>query len=172
MTIKRLHFTQFLQMSEGHDEERFRLKNREVFEGYVFVSDEEYRILSSSPAPPKQYKNKFKVPKRVKVRAFPPCISELGQKLSRGINLTHEGRFLMVSFLTGIGSTTEEIADLFARSPDYNAEYTDYQVNHISERDYICPNCNWVKHAHLCKNCGEYKHPLQYYINNYYRPHP
>jgi DNA primase large subunit len=164
---RRLHFAQYLMLATGHRDPRFKLRNREVFDGFVFVSEEEYKVLISPPAPA-AHKKEFKMPKGVKVKAFPPCITDLGRKLGQGVNLTHEGRFLMVSFLSAVGAESEDIVALFARSPDYNAEYTDYQVNHISARDYKCPGCEWIKHAHLCKGCGDYKHPIKFYLDNYH----
>jgi len=157
-------------MSEKHPEPRFRLKNREVFDGYVFVSDEEYRVLLAPPPPPRP-KRQYRMPKKVRVAAFPPCIKEIGRKLALGINLTHEARFLFVSFLLGVGLKAEEIVDLFANSPDYSAKHTEYQVGHISGAEYKCPSCRWARDMHLCMNCGD-THPMRYYRREYNpKPH-
>jgi DNA primase large subunit len=64
------------------------------------------------------------------------------------------------------------IAELYARSPDFDAEKTMYQVEHITGRggtstEYTTPACAAMRTTGLCiscdKLCEKINHPLSYY---------
>ncbi len=64
------------------------------------------------------------------------------------------------------------IAQLYARSPDYDQEKTMYQVEHITGRggtgtEYTSPACAAMKTTGICINkdavCEKINHPLSYY---------
>jgi DNA primase large subunit len=64
------------------------------------------------------------------------------------------------------------IAQLYARSPDFDAEKTMYQVEHITGRggsgtEYTAPACAAMKTTGLCIRpdplCEKVNHPLSYY---------
>jgi DNA primase large subunit len=102
--------------------------------------------------------------------AFPPCISALIQAITAGTNLTHMGRFAITSFLHTIGMNVAQIADVFARAPDFDPDMTMYQVEHISGRggtEYTPPSCATMRTFGLCanrdKDCDRVSHPLSYY---------
>lgn len=106
----------------------------------------------------------------IKEDAFPPCISALIQAITAGTNLTHMGRFAITSFLHTIGMNVAQIADVFARAPDFDPEMTMYQVEHISGRggtEYTPPSCATMRTFGLCanrdKDCERVNHPLSYY---------
>ena len=71
---------------------------------------------------------------KVEESAFPPCMQALITALAAGTNLTHAGRFSLTAFLHNIGMDTTGIAELYARSPDFDIEKTMYQVEHITGR--------------------------------------
>ncbi len=104
--------------------------------------------------------------------AFPPCMQALILALTAGTNLTHAGRFALTTFIHTIGMNVLEIANLYARSPDYDPEKTMYQVEHITGRggtgtEYTTPACAAMKTTGLCVHkdgvCEKINHPLSYY---------
>lgn len=106
----------------------------------------------------------------VQKEAFPPCIGTLIQAITAGTSLTHMGRFAITSFLHTIGMSTTEIAEVFARAPDFDLEQTMYQVEHISGgggTEYTPPACPTMRTFGLCvnqdKTCERVNHPLGYY---------
>jgi DNA primase large subunit len=106
----------------------------------------------------------------VSEEAFPPCISALIHAITAGTNLTHMGRFAITAFCHTIGMSTTEIAEIFARAPDFDLERTMYQVEHISGRsgtEYTPPSCATMRTFGLCTNrekqCEKVNHPLTYY---------
>jgi len=106
----------------------------------------------------------------IKEEAFPPCINALIQAITAGTNLTHMGRFALTSFLHTVGMATTGIAEIFARSPDFDLDMTMYQVEHISGRggtEYTPPACATMRTFGLCanrdKDCERVNHPLSYY---------
>jgi DNA primase large subunit len=107
------------------------------------------------------------------VTEFPPCIRALLAGTQNGINLPHSGRFALVSFLHALGMDSEQIMELFAKSPDFDPSKSSYQVKHItgevSGTEYTPPECSTMKSYGLCFEpddlCGNEKvvHPLIYY---------
>jgi DNA primase large subunit len=104
--------------------------------------------------------------------AFPPCMQALVLALTAGTNLTHAGRFALTTFVHTIGMNITEIAQMYARSPDFDPEKTMYQVEHITGRggtgtEYTAPACAAMKTTGLCvhrdKLCESVNHPLNYY---------
>jgi DNA primase large subunit len=92
--------------------------------------------------------------------------------LTSGTNLTHAGRFALTTFIHTIGMDVVGIAQLYARSPDYDPEKTMYQVEHITGRggagtEYTAPACAAMKTTGICVNkdvlCEKINHPLSYY---------
>jgi DNA primase large subunit len=108
----------------------------------------------------------------VEESAFPPCMQALVSALTGGANLTHAGRFALTSFIHTIGMHLAAIAEMYARSPDYDPEKTMYQVEHITGRggtgtEYTAPACAAMRTTGLCVNmdeiCEKVNHPLSYY---------
>ncbi|MDR0334424.1 MAG: DNA primase large subunit PriL [Methanomassiliicoccaceae archaeon] len=109
----------------------------------------------------------------VMVTEFPPCIRALLAGTQNGMNLPHSGRFALVSFLHALGMDSEQIMELFSKSPDFDASKSAYQVRHItgegSGTEYTPPECSTMKSYGICFEpddlCGNEKvvHPLIYY---------
>ncbi len=108
--------------------------------------------------------------------AFPPCLKSILVKLKNGVNLPHQARFFLVTFLHKIGVRNEDIMKVFATAPDFNESMTRYQVEHItggiSKKEYEVPKCSTLQAYGLCvKNavndnlCKKdwMSHPLLYY---------
>lgn len=132
-----------------------------------------------------EIKEKFEVRKKqfgitdfgeVEPELFPPCISHALASVRAGINLAHSMRFAMTSFLLTIGMSVEDVLALFNVSPDFDAEKTLYQIEHIagsSGTPYKPPACETMRTYGNCigKNglCERINHPLSYYQRRLYR---
>ena len=88
-------------------------------------------------------------------------------------NVPHSGRFAIVTFLHHIGLSNEEIYKVFGDVPDFAADVTRYQIEHItgttSATEYSTPECATMKSYGLCPGgdllCHQpwMRHPLTYY---------
>ena len=109
-------------------------------------------------------------------RAFPPCIHSIMNQLKEGMNLPHQARFFLVTFLHKIGLKNEEILKIFSTVPDFREDLTKYQIEHItgkiSGKEYSVPKCETLRAYGLCvrdvakdKLCMKewMSHPLLYY---------
>ncbi|MDQ1252591.1 MAG: primase large subunit [Euryarchaeota archaeon] len=106
----------------------------------------------------------------VEPELFPPCISHALANVQGGVNLAHSMRFAMTSFLLSVGMTVDEILNLFNISPDFSAEKTLYQIEHIAGATgniYKPPSCDTMRTYGNCigkdRLCEKINHPLGYY---------
>jgi len=189
----------YVEMVSPLHEDRFRLVNRHLDKGFVEIKKEErYELLRERIRVAMRRDLPHKVPSSlcehlaqnvtaikkgyqeqmlqqfgsIQETAFPPCVQALVQALTAGTNLTHAGRFALTTFFHTIGMSVSGIAQMYARSPDFDAEKTMYQVEHITGRggsgtEYIAPACAAMKTTGLCvhrdKLCESVNHPLNYY---------
>ena len=108
---------------------------------------------------------------RVSITRFPPCMYNLLAQIQAHENVPHMGRFAIVSFLHHIGMNNEEIYRVFGDVPDFAADVTKYQIEHItgttSATEYTPPECSTMKSYGLCPGpdrvCLRIRHPLSYY---------
>jgi DNA primase large subunit len=87
--------------------------------------------------------------------AFPPCLQALLAAITAGTNLPHAGRFTITAFLHNIGMSPVQIMEIFARAPDFDPEKTRYQVEHICGRggtEYTAPSCATLRTTGFCVN--------------------
>ncbi|MDD2248894.1 MAG: DNA primase regulatory subunit PriL [Methanocorpusculum sp.] len=184
----------YVELASRVRDAKWRLINREVGNGRVSVSsgemdilvEERIRTILSSGLPlgiPDSMAREYlpwsdKILAAMQERtlaefgaidesAYPPCIQALISAASAGVNLTHSGRFSMTAFLRSVGMNNEQIAGIFARSPDYNPDMTNYQVDHILTNEYTTPSCATMLTHGICVNkdrlCESVSHPLTYY---------
>ena len=110
---------------------------------------------------------------QVELEVFPPCMKVLIGKIGAGENISHEGRFAIVSFAHTIGMTKDDIIKIFSTSPDFDISKSMYQIEHIigeiSDTEYLPPECatmrsfgNCLNQDYLCKRPWM-THPLKYY---------
>ncbi|MDD3246657.1 MAG: DNA primase regulatory subunit PriL [Methanosarcina sp.] len=106
---------------------------------------------------------------------FPPCIAHALANVQGGVNLAHSMRFAMTSFLLSVGMSVEEILNLFNVSPDFDAEKTLYQIEHIAGATgnvYKPPACDTMRTYGNCVGkdglCATISHPLGYYEKKVY----
>ncbi len=102
---------------------------------------------------------------------FPPCISYILSNLKEGVNVPHSARFAVTAFLLNAGLTEDEIIEIYKNSPDFDAERTRYQVEHIAGGKggvrYTAPSCATMRTYGNCVGndelCERVSHPLSYY---------
>jgi len=169
----------YLKHSINFHEREWKLVNRHVERGYVFLtSHETVRLVrkelgnyinskiinAKTPSmipgfeePVKKLVSmarKFSSP-IIQSSEYPPCIKHAIEVLEKGENLPHSGRFMLATYLLARGQTVEQIAPLFKNAPDYNERITLYQLNHLagtsgSGTKYGCPSCEKLRTQSLC----------------------
>ncbi|HNX18092.1 MAG TPA: DNA primase regulatory subunit PriL [Methanoregula sp.] len=203
----RMPVADYVELVAPLHDNRYRLINRQVTRGFVTVNkNERYELLRERIRVLLRRDLPHRVPKeicellapkteeikkayqeqmlrqfgKVEESAFPPCMQALISALAAGTNLTHAGRFSLTAFLHNIGMDINGIAELYARSPDFNVEMTMYQVEHITGRggtstEYTTPACAAMQTTGLCVHrdplCEKVSHPLSYYKAKKSRPH-
>jgi DNA primase large subunit len=199
ITRDQMPLADYVELVSPLHEDRFKLVNRRLARGFVEIKKEErYELLRERTRFIMRHDLPHKVPSSVceqlapkvaSIRkvyqeqmlrqfgaidesAFPPCMQALVLALTAGTNLTHAGRFALTTFVHTIGMNVTEIAQMYARSPDFDPEKTMYQVEHITGRggsgtEYTAPACAAMKTTGLCVNrdkiCEYVNHPLNYY---------
>jgi DNA primase large subunit len=158
----KIHFTEYIRAAHGMRSPKWKLTNRDLFQGYLTITEEELKrimeeaarekVLKGLPLPVdekicnaleeylKPLKEQLEIIRardkvdlgKVEEGAFPPCIKKMLSEVAKGTNLAHSARFALVSFLLQINMTVEEIVSLFNTSPDFDEERTRYQVEHIA----------------------------------------
>ncbi len=107
-------------------------------------------------------------------RSFPPCLAEIIDQMKKGANVSHAGRFFLVTFLHRIGLPNDEILKYFGKVPDFAEKITKYQIEHITGsgrgREYSVPSCQTLGSLGLCYKerdplcaSGKVSHPLGFY---------
>jgi len=157
-----IHFKDYLKDSIPMHELRWKLINRILKNGYVYLTkDELSRLLSeevrrkilektsrSIKELPETLKSiAFKIeesikkgakvfdeemPKTIVLAAIPPCIKNLYESLISGRHIPHMGRFALTSFLINIGVKEDEVVKIFKSITDFDERKTRYQVEHIA----------------------------------------
>lgn len=170
---------EYLKRSVGFHEREWKLINRKVEDGKVFLTSHEAvrlirreldkyinskinsvktpNMIASLQEPVNRLNSlakRFSTPNFVRTE-YPPCIKHAIDVLDKGENLSHSGRFMLATYLLSIGQTVEKIAPLFKNAPDYNEKITLYQLNHLSGNSgggtgYKCPSCDKIKSKDLC----------------------
>lgn len=169
----------YIEHSINFHEREWKLVNRYVEDGMVFLSPHETvrlvrrelssyinsKILSTNtPQMAQAFEDPVKrlislgkkfTPTIIQTSEYPPCIKHGIEVLEKGENLPHSGRFMLASYLLSKGQSVEQIAPLFKNAPDYNEKITLYQLNHLagssgSGTKYSCPSCEKLKSQNLC----------------------
>lgn len=160
--IFKIHFTDYIRSSSNMKDPKWKLVNRKLYQGWVFLTKEEFsRLLQENIRVMVQKALPLEVPKEIcsgfasyleEIRSalgerksefqiglpeiqpeeFPPCIAYALTSIRSGVNLAHSARFALTSFLLNIGMGVEDIINLFRVSPDFDEEKTSYQIQHIA----------------------------------------
>ncbi|MDD5163912.1 MAG: hypothetical protein PHD95_06955 [Candidatus ainarchaeum sp.] len=153
---------------------------------FVFVSEMVFaHIFSSLPVPlegiPKNLKDfarqlqqqlvvsqkkdfEFRLSGKINPNFFPSCMQKMYNDLLEGKNLPHNARFYIAAFLNSIGMPSEQIIQLFSKTPNFSEKMTRYQVERVVKQGLSAPSCSKIKEAGLCPDaeCGN-KHPTGFY---------
>ncbi len=164
----------YLRLASGFGGSSWKLVNREIRGGRVFLTLDEFRRLLAEavrskllkpekapdlPPPLAEIRDEIltMVSARKKRRGVKrwkktllPCIKKLLDDLSRGENLSHKARFALAAHLLRSGYSEDEIVDLFRAAPDFNERVTRYQVSQIARRGYKPPGCERLRSWGLC----------------------
>ena len=106
---------------------------------------------------------------------YPPCISELMKRTSKGQHLSHVERFTLVTYLLHQGISVDTIVSLFSNVPDFKEDKTRYQVEHLagerwgSDKPYVTYNCASLQTHGVCSGpvdpiCRTIRNPLTYHL--------
>jgi DNA primase large subunit len=172
--------TDYLKRSHLFHEQEWKLINRLVHDGRVFLDpDETVRLIRSEvanlllerisqmnpshiPATVREQANILKSIIPVAPRsldnapsAYPPCIIHALDQMTVGENLPHSARVMLATYMLAIGKNIEEIVSLFKTAPDYDERVSRYQVEHLAgERGsrvrYLVPSCTKIRNDGLC----------------------
>ncbi len=177
---------QYVDLVSRMREPRWRLVNRDVKNGRVQCSPDDYAvILRERIRQVIRLQLPLAVPGPIAVRlrtyaedvshayqemileqygdvdegCFPPCIRAIIGAVTEGTNIPHTARFTLTAFLHIIGLDETAIVEVFARAPDFDISRTMYQVEHISGSggtEYTPPGCATLKTYGLCVNPDKY----------------
>ncbi len=172
--------TDYLARSSHFHEQEWKLINRLVHNGYVFLdADETVRLVRNElsvliydkvramtlPTLPKAVKARAdelraKLAPRYEYRIhsvsdYPPCIKHALDVMSKGENVPHSARVMLGTYMLAIGKPVDDIVALFENAPDFNEKITRYQVEHLagmkgSRTKYSVPSCEKLRNESLC----------------------
>jgi DNA primase large subunit len=170
----------YLSRSSHFHEQEWKLINRLVHSGYVYLdADETVRLVRNElsvliyekikemtlPTLPQtiqakvdSLRSKFAPRYEYRVTAvidYPPCVKHALDVMGRGENLPHSARVMLATYMLGIGKPVDEIVMMYENAPDFNQKITRYQVEHLagmkgSRTKYSVPSCDKLRNENLC----------------------
>mgnify|MGYP001565121706 FL=1 len=151
---------EYLKRSTKFHEPQWKLINKTVHQGYVYLNTKELVSLIRQEIDyiirrrltdlvlPRLPENIEKIVREISTFSPPlpkvheqviitpdrysPCVTMALNMLQKGENLPHSARFLLTTYFVSMGKTVDDIVTLYLRSPDFNERITRYQVEHIS----------------------------------------
>lgn len=172
--------TDYLARSSHFHEQEWKMINRLVSNGHVYLGpDETVRLVRNElailinnrvhmmnlPVTPKAIKEKaeklrlglapYYEYKTNPVTEYPPCIKHAIDVMNKGENLPHSARLMLATYMLAIGKPVDEIVEMFKNAPDFNERITRYQVEHLagskgSRTKYSVPSCDRLRTENLC----------------------
>ena len=88
----------------------------------------------------------------------PPCIKAIWEKFKARIEVDHHPR--LVWYLMHRGYPKEDVMKLFELLPDYDEEYTEYQLEFAYRKRYRMASCKKMREWGLCIADCRVKSPL------------
>lgn len=158
----RIHVTDYLKEAVKFNASEWKLVNRLVHMGFVYVTKNELARLmknaiegyinqrikeaSGIKLPEglnpivKELKERLSakkpvslaVPTRFSPDIWPPCMREIYDKLKNGESVSHFANFSIASFLINIGVSLDKIVSIYAERADFDEKIAKYQVEHIA----------------------------------------
>lgn len=148
----------YLSRGSKFHEQEWKLINRSVHNGYVYLrADETVRLIRNElsaliynrlkamdlSAMPKSVKLKliamapkfaqnYDSPHIQTISHYPPCVKHAIDEMSKGENLPHSARVLLATYMLSIGKNINDIVELFHSAPDFNEGVTRYQIEHLA----------------------------------------
>ncbi|NOJ27436.1 MAG: DNA primase [Nitrososphaera sp.] len=177
--------TDYLRRSSHFHEQEWRMINRLVSRGFVFLdADEVVRLVRNElailihdrvakmnipqmPAAIRQKADELRaeLAPKVQYRAqavteYPPCIKHALEVMGRAENLPHSARVMLATYLLAVGKPVDEVVEVFKNAPDFNEKITRYQVEHLagtkgSRVKYSVPSCDKLRTENLCFATGD-----------------
>jgi DNA primase large subunit len=106
---------------------------------------------------------------------YPPCITYLMKRATKGEHLSHTERFTFVTYLLHQGVSVDSIVLLFSHVSDFKESKTRYQVENLAgmtggrTQPYTTYNCDTLQTHGVCKNptdpiCRKIRNPLTYHL--------
>jgi len=159
----KIRFEDFLEVAPSFHQAAWKLINRYVDEGWVFIKRSELdRLMSGKskqlilesgldvPTLPQrlteavqriesQLRGRIKKSEPVEITgditaAFPPCIGRMYDDSVQGKNLAHDARFALAAFLLKISMSKDDVIGIFKAAPDFARGLAEYQVRHIASK--------------------------------------
>ncbi|MBD3406248.1 MAG: hypothetical protein GF411_09080 [Candidatus Lokiarchaeota archaeon] len=159
----KIAFENFLEVAPKFHVDKWKLVNRHMDKGMVYVAKRELERLISGKFSDLILTGSYEVPtlptrlteivqsidaelagklkstqpieyKKESTHAFPPCISIMYKESTAGKNLAHDARFALAAFLLRIGMSEQDVMGVFKAAPDYVRSLAEYQVRHISSK--------------------------------------
>jgi DNA primase large subunit len=150
--------TDYLMRASHFHEQEWKLINRLVHKGFVYLdADETVRLIRSElgeliysrvksmtlPILPETIKTRvnelsakfapqYYQYRRYRTQEYPPCIKHALEEMNKGENLPHSARMMLATYMLAIGKSIEEIVLLYQNAPDYKEKVTRYQVEHLA----------------------------------------
>lgn len=170
----------YLTRSSHFHEQEWKLINRLVDRGYVYLdADETVRLvrnelsifiyekikamtLPTLPQPIKARADELRsrLAPRYEYRAtavtdYPPCVKHALEVMGKGENLPHSARVMLATYMLAIGKPIDEIVAMYENAPDFNEKITRYQIEHLagmkgSRTKYSVPSCDKLRNENLC----------------------
>jgi DNA primase large subunit len=154
----KVRVTDYLMRASDFNEQEWKLINRLVNKGYVYLDAEEtVRLVRSELSTLIYHKIKSmtlsSLPSKIKLKAdelrtklipycgysvykitddYPPCIKHALEVMNHGENLPHSARLMLATYMLAIEKSINDIVMLFRNAPDYNEKITRYQVEHLA----------------------------------------
>ncbi|MCS7094202.1 MAG: DNA primase large subunit PriL [Thaumarchaeota archaeon] len=152
----------YLRLVKGIDGTEWRLVNRTVNNGWVYVSRRELIRVAAEEVESRTLKRVVevgqpKVPSELMTRleavrsvllaraakrephggfrgegSWPPCMRALKQSLVSGGKVGHFGNFAIAAFLLSIGYTVDDVIGIYSQRADFNERIARYQTEHIA----------------------------------------
>jgi len=134
-SICKLSIPDYLLRASKMYEQEWKLINRSVKDGYVYLdTDEAVRLIrnelsnliytrvknmkvyevpilikSKADELRKKYSGRYVYRNQFKILEYPPCIKHAMEIINRGENLPHSARFMLATYMLAIGKTEEEV---------------------------------------------------------------
>lgn len=157
-----IHFTDYLKEASKFNAKEWKLVNRYLENGYVYITRRELaRLMRSSieryvltrikaignvrtpefmqefikEQKEKMLARKYRIERLasgISPDTWPPCMRALHQSLMKGESLSHFANFALASFLLNVGMSVDEVLSIYANRSDFDERIARYQIEHIA----------------------------------------